>query len=765
MKSAEVLKEYLQETWDFFLRYYKTLLVVTAMSVLTALICRNPFQNRVPGYSVGDIARKDIRAPEFIRVVDEELTEKRRASAAELVLPVYDFDPQAKELVVDRLFKSLDLISDQSSQKSEKFKSSFEESLGFSLSPSQWKFVREPVHREPLKRLLRKIVKEYANIWLLDENALPNRPEIILRDIRTSEEFRVSQKAFQKKMTPIAEARDNIRSAEQMHKKDFGTLPASQWKEALLIVSNLLESDLVFNDIETKTRQDEARANVEPIWAETAKGEVIVREGQRVDRRNFLLLQGLRETQKGRVEATSTILFGVLIFALIFLFYFLGRSNFKKFRFSFRDQWVLGSFFVISLALMGGLSHLFFAAREQTVIGPSLPFLLPVAFAGMTVRLFSSMEITTFFIILFSLAMGWMMESPFSGLLILGSALAGAGRMRHITQRLDVFKAGFLSGLVKAGLATVGLGLAMVDNPGFETPLVNVIIIISFCILSGLISSTIILGVQPLLEYVGYTTDLRLMELSSTDHPLLKDLIMKAPGTYFHSFTVSQLAEKAAESIHANALFVRVASLYHDIGKVKKPQYFIENIKGENKHDKLVPTMSALIISNHVKDGIELAEEHNLPQAIIEVIPQHHGTALISYFFDKAKKNLSASEEINDRDFRYPGPKPQTRESAIVLLADAVEATAKSLQTKSADVLSQMVHQTIQRFFLDGQLDECELTLKDLNAIGNAFLQVLQGVYHQRIDYPHLKEGQHADGERASPVTKIKPSASEKLSS
>lgn len=756
----EKILEKIRDFNGFAFRFYRTFLVVLGVAVLSALICRNPFSNKVPTYSVGDIARKDVRAPETIRIVDEDLSEKRRSAAADLVLPVFDHDPHAKDLILERLSKAIDLIAGQTAARAEKFRGSFEESLGLNLSSNQWRFLKEPAHREPIKLLMRRTLREYSNIWLLEDSSLPSRSEIVIRDIRSAEEFKVSQKSFQKKMIPIAEARDAVRNVEHFRKQDFGSIPSSQSRDALLILSNLLEPDLVFNEIETKARQDEARTKVEPIWAETSKDEIIVREGQRIDRRTYLLLQGLREIQKGKIETKSTVYFGILIFGLIFLFYFLGKANFKKFRFSFRDQWVLGTFYVVSLALLGGVNHLFVSAREQTAIGPSLPYLMPVAFAGMTVRLFSSMEITTFFIVLFSLSMGWMTENPFYGLMILGSSLAGAGRMRHITQRLDVFRAGLIAGLVKAGLAALGLGLSMLDFPGFESSILNLGIVVTFSILSGLISSTIILGVQPLLEYVGYTTDLRLMELSSTDHPLLKDLIMKAPGTYFHSFTVSQLAEKAAEAIHANALFVRVASLYHDIGKVKKPQYFIENIKGENKHDKLVPTMSALIISNHVKDGIELGEEHNLPPAIIEVIPQHHGTALISYFFDKAKRNAEPEEEIHDRDFRYPGPKPQTRESAIVLLADAVEATAKSLQTKSADVLTQMVHQTIQRFFLDGQLDECELTLKDLNAIGNAFLQVLQGVYHQRIDYPHLKEGQNADTEekRVSQITKVKPS-------
>ncbi len=750
-----------QKILDFFSdlsRSYKTFLVVLVVASLTALICQNPFRKTFPLYSIGDIARKDVKAPENMRVVDEELTEKRRSTAAEQVLEVYDFDPQAKQVFLGRLAKSFELLSGQNI-KSDKFRSSFEEALGSNVSAAQWNILKEPTYHGLIKRIAQKIVKEYSTQWILEESSVPSRFEILLRDVRTGDEFKVSQKAYQKKIVPLSDVRDWIRNPARWNARDFGEMPDQLRREVLLLLANLIEPDLVLNLIETKSRREDAKNKVESVWAETFKGEMIIREGQRVDRRHYLLFQGLKSLEKSQPNTRATFLFGFFIFCMIFIFYFIGQSNFKKFRFNFRDQWVIGSFFVVSLALIAGLEHLFNSARDQTVIGPSLPYLLPVAFAGMTVRLFSSMEITTFFIVLFSISIGWFMENPFFGMTAMAASLVGAGRMRHINQRFDVFKAGLVSGLVKALMAVIGLALSLTPNPDLGNIFADFLIVASFSVAAGLISASLILGLQPLLEYVGYTTDLRLMELSSTNHPLLKDLILKAPGTYFHSFTVSQLAEKAAEAINANALFARVASLYHDIGKVTKPQYFIENIKGENKHDKLAPTMSALIISNHVKEGIELGYENKLPQSIIDVIPQHHGTALISYFYDKAQKHAEEDEVIEERDFRYPGPKPQTRESAIILLADAVEATAKSLQSKSPDLLGQVVHSTIQRFFLDGQLDECELTLKDLNAIGNAFLQVLQGVYHQRIDYPHLKEDQQEADERAiSNITKFKPS-------
>ena len=418
-----------------------------------------------------------------------------------------------------------------------------------------------------------------------------------------------------------------------------------------------------------------------------------------------------------------------------------------------RDQIVMGSFLILSMALIAGLKHLFEAARLQSTVGQSLIFLLPLGFSGMTLRLFSSMEITTFFVLLFSLAVGWLLNDPYFALIALASGLAGAARMRRIQQRFDVFKAGLVSGGVAALFALTGILIGAINSAPSLPSALDWGLIPAFSFLAGFFNAALILAIQPALEQMGYTTDLRLMELSRTDHPLLRDLILKAPGTYFHSFTVSQLAEKAADACYANSLFARVASLYHDIGKTKKPQYFIENIKGDNKHDKLAPTMSALIISNHVKDGIELGLEHKLPLSIIEIIPQHHGTSLISYFYDKAKK-ASPSEDIREDDFRYPGPKPQTKEAAIILMADAVEATAKTMANASEDQLNQMVHKTIQRFFLDGQLDECDLSLKDLSAIGRAFVQVLLGVYHHRIDYPHLKK---SEDEPTITLHKMKP--------
>jgi hypothetical protein len=292
---------------------------------------------------------------------------------------------------------------------------------------------------------------------------------------------------------------------------------------------------------------------------------------------------------------------------------------------------------------------------------------------------------------------------------------------------------------------------------GFYVGIVNVIVVAVFSMaygeaisesilfnmllafLGGIISGLIVTGIIPVVEGLfGYTTNFKLLELASLDHPLLKELITQAPGTYHHSWIIGNLVETAAEAINANPLFARVSALYHDIGKMKKPQYFFENQKGEkNPHDKLTPSLSSLIIIGHVKDGIELAKEHKLGKRLTDIIPQHHGTKLISYFYSKAKEQEDPDvHTVNEKDFRYPGPKPQTKEAGLVMLADAVEAASRTIQDPTPARIKQAVKKIIGNIFADGQLDECELTLKDLNKIAESFNRILNGIFHARIDYP-----------------------------
>ncbi len=256
---------------------------------------------------------------------------------------------------------------------------------------------------------------------------------------------------------------------------------------------------------------------------------------------------------------------------------------------------------------------------------------------------------------------------------------------------------------------------------------------------NGILSSILTNGSLPYLENAfGITSPVRLLELSQPSNPLLKKLLTEAPGTYHHSILVGNLAEAAAEAVGGESLLVRVGAYYHDIGKIKRPYFFIENqFGGDNPHDKIAPSLSTLILTAHVRDGLDLAKEYKLPQAIIKIIEQHHGSSLVTYFYHKALE-CCVDDNLNEDDFRYEGPKPQTKEAAIVMLADSVEAAVRSMQNKTHGRIEGLVRKILREKLLDGQLDECDLTFRDLEDIAQAFLKVLSGIFHSRVEYPDL---------------------------
>jgi putative nucleotidyltransferase with HDIG domain len=276
---------------------------------------------------------------------------------------------------------------------------------------------------------------------------------------------------------------------------------------------------------------------------------------------------------------------------------------------------------------------------------------------------------------------------------------------------------------------------------------------LGFAAINATLSPVLTFACILLIENVfGVATDLKLLEYDNLNHPLLRALADKAPGTYQHTLTIARLAESAAAAVGANALLAKVGALYHDVGKIAKAEYFVENQMGMlNKHDKIKPEMSARIIRNHVLDGIELAREYHLPQRIIDFIPMHHGTTHIKYFFDKAQE---ANPDVRPDEFRYPGPLPHSRETAIVMLADGVEATTRSLPNPTPKAIEETIDRAIKKRFTEGQLDQCELTLADLDKIKHAFIKNLIGMSHPRIQYkPDVPEG---DTGRAQPEEKGK---------
>lgn len=274
----------------------------------------------------------------------------------------------------------------------------------------------------------------------------------------------------------------------------------------------------------------------------------------------------------------------------------------------------------------------------------------------------------------------------------------------------------------------------------FKNQLISItpLIVGTSALLNGIFVVTLVSALLPLFEYVfKMTTDISLLELLDLNQPLMRELLVEAPGTYHHSIIVGNLAESAAEEVGVNPLLARVSAYYHDIGKIKMPDYFIENqIATLSKHDKLAPRMSSLVLLSHVKEGVDLAEKHNLPPVVIDIIQQHHGTSVQTFFYQKAKEQNGTVKPLTEEDFRYPGPKPQSRVAALVMMADAVEAASRVLTDTSPARVSMLVDRIINHCFIDGQLDNCELTLKDIREIRSNFVYLLTSMYHKRINYP-----------------------------
>jgi len=293
-------------------------------------------------------------------------------------------------------------------------------------------------------------------------------------------------------------------------------------------------------------------------------------------------------------------------------------------------------------------------------------------------------------------------------------------------KRTTVIRAGALAGLLQL------ITLILLEHFLITSPTRYLIVLVN-----GLVSGVIVLGVLPVFEYMlQRVTNISLLELADFHHPILQRMILEAPGTYHHSLIVGNLADTACETIGANSLLARIGAYYHDIGKLHKPEYFIENqdIK-KNMHDELSPTMSKLIIMNHIKEGLELAKKYKLSPVLWDFIQQHHGSSLVYYFYRRALEDKEEDQEIAEEGFRYPGPKPDTKETAIVLLADSVEAATRTLKDPTPAKIEEVVHKIINNKFIDGQLDECDLTLKDIEKISGVFTKILSGIYHSRLDY------------------------------
>lgn len=507
-------------------------------------------------------------------------------------------------------------------------------------------------------------------------------------------------------------------------------------RQLLALLAKMLKPNLFFDREATEARKAQLLREVKPVLYKIQKGEMIVRIGERVSQEQSKKLEMIYQASRGGGTIYTTLGIFSLVLVLFQFPYRFACKNIRKFNPTNRDLLAIALLIVASLLIfkLALLISTNIGAAFPTVSPQAYAYLFPFAAGAMTVRVLLNSEVALVYCVMMAPLLGLLFNSNLAVVVYaMLSMVVGAHGVRQCQDRSTIYTAG---GKVAVVNLAIGLCFQTIDGSLFS---MQTVYVAAFALIGALLSGMLVSAFVPLFESMfHYTTNIKLLELSNLNSPLLRDLMVKAPGTYHHSVVVGNLVEAAAEAIGANPLLSRAAAYYHDIGKAAKPLYFIENMQGgENRHDKLSPHMSALILISHIKEGETLARERHLGQPIIDIIRQHHGTALIKFFYEKAKLQAEASgQQVDPQEFRYPGPKPQTREAGLVMLADAVEAASRTLINPTPDRIQGMVQKLINRIFTDGQLDECELTLKNLHEIAKSFNRILCAIFHHRIDYP-----------------------------
>ena len=674
------------------------------VGVVALLLASQRCGTSYPRLAVGETAPYDVRASEDVDVADDTASRERRASARALIPDVFVHD----------------------AQKAATLEAAFTEELD-----ATWRL--PAAERQLLVGWLREVMQGLVianKPMLLRQKAitvlhLPTRREETLRDFAA--------------VADLEDARNDVRRRVA----GLASLPPSGRAAIAELLASFLDANLAGDAAATEQRREQAEQSVLPVQVRVLKGTVLVARGVKVTPDVAMRLETVAARSSPRASVSR---FAGLMVLTILLAFFLFRYTTYHQR-AFRRVKHLHAMLVSILLSMLVLGQAVVWIAEQVSHRFRSPFgdtsayvyLVPIGAGAILVTLLANgriaMVYATFAAVLFGAQNAWDLPLALWALLV---QWAGVYAITSYRERSALLRAGLTVGGAGALVALAVETIAHARDPWSHTLFGAALALIGGALGVGLIVSFAL----PLLEGVfRVLTDIRLLELSNVSNPLLSQLAVKAPGSYNHSLVVGTLAEEAAKAIGANSLFCRVAAFYHDIGKVRKPEYYIENQHGVNPHERLQPSMSALIVAAHVKDGIRMAREARLPEQIVDIIPQHHGTRLMTYFFEKAKKQASAGSEVNDDDFRYPGPKPQTKEAAIFMLADGVEAAARTIEEPTPSRLKEMIHQISSRIVLDGQFDACDLTFADLQKIEQAFHRSLVGMYHHRVDYPGFDFG------------------------
>lgn len=724
----------------------KSLILFAFVILLTALV--SPLNRKpIDIYKVGDIANETIRAQKNMNILDEEKTENARREAERTVITIFDHDNTLVKTASQNIEESFEAMRKAHAETPNwnALYDQFTEIIGIDITkPEYMTLAKTGFSNMAAQRMIRVIEVLDGKLIVSDRSVLKPYANkgIYLRKIGSTDP---SMDVYMADFSNIIELDNAVSLAKKRSDIVFRGYRPSSKRTIFGLIEKFIRPNIFVNMKLTTAKIEEARRMVKPITFSLQKNEVVVREGNRITKRQHEVLEGLR---KARVEtSTMQILIGLafIILLVVFWTFKFAKSYIRKFDPKVRDLVFLLAATILTVVLAKLFIYLFSAIGGSF---PSIPhdtyrFAIPVAASAMLVRFAINSETAIIFSFMISIIMGFLFGGDFNYAIycFIGS-VTGAYKVAHSETKFTLIKAGLLTGLINM-LTAVSLllisGKTFVSGPGLfvSTAFMG--------LLSGVFIAILLPTLSTLAEASGYLTDIKLIELANYNNPLLNKLALVAPGTYHHSRVVGQLVEVAAESIHANPLLAMVSAFYHDIGKIKQPEYFIENQTAENKHDDLKPSMSKMIIISHVKDGSDMGREAKLPPEIIDSIEQHHGTSLMHFFYKKAKDQENPDvDAVDESEYRYPGPKPQTREIGLLMLADAVEAATKSLTDPTPAQIQGMIQKVFNKTFTDGQLEDCEITLKDLHLIAASFFRVLVSIYKARIDYPDIpqKEGQ-----------------------
>jgi cyclic-di-AMP phosphodiesterase PgpH len=715
-------------------------------------------------YKLGDTAQRHLIAQRTMEMVDEETTEAKRRAATEAVLSVYDYDRRIPGQLKARIGAAFAAMRRQHAalmgaagrkgaspaelEKSDLFreaKKDFTEALEVDIPDTQFLALAQLSFGPRVEKILVHFLAE-SNLNLIVSNRDLLKADAgkgITLNRLDDESERRAEITFHNigAVIDVDAARADLEAkAKTFFESPYNKALAPYQDKIVGIARKLITPNLTLNRQETERRRAAVTTEIKPVIVKINKGETVVRFQDTINKRHLAILREMEKSSQNDALRFQFVFTAIFLSLLLYALTSFLRGGMGPVRLTPQDIAGCGALMVATILAIKGVQ--FLAAEALIDRIPQIPFdfyyfLVPVAAGPVLVRMLVGKEAALIYAVVLSVVGGILLERNFfCAAFILSSSLLASALTSHIKTRSVVYRGGALTGCFN--VVMISCIIANTRNSASFAMLWDDMGWIFWAgMISGFLTSMIVVSLVPLVELItGRTSDLRLLELANMNHPLLRDLMVKAPGTYHHCIVIGSLVEAGAEAIGANPLMARVMAYYHDVGKMERPLYFIENQGGGyNRHDALQPHMSAMIIREHVKRGQELGRKYKLPQPIIDAMSEHHGSSTIWYFYNKARSQAEDPDSILESDYKYDGMKPQTKETALVMLGDVVEAATRSVADPTPLRLSGVVKNILNKYFAEGQLSECDLTLKDLDAIARSFLDVLIGIYHARIEY------------------------------